>query len=419
MYKYLHIIADSTNQNNYKYRFIKRNHILFYNLFGGIEIYHYLCPQNNNTYKVMSEDKIKLMRKAFAIRLQNARKMRGLSVQELARSLNGVVSTTAIEKYEKGLMFPQSTSILVAFAEALKVPVGDLLRPQTIDIDSSKFAFRKKAKLGKKAMESILITIKNKIEKYVEVEEIANIDSKYTTGKYQVVIDTEAKARQAAIELRKKWNLGTAPIANPILLLEDHNVMVIEVEEDPTLFDGTSCTINGRPIVIINMRNRDNSNPEVERRRLTEFHEFAHQCLMFPEGMDEKTEEALCNVFANEMLMPSSVFHEKLGDRRQTIFIYETKNLQREYGISVRALMMKAKQLDIITENYYRWFNIRLNSDPELRAIADRNEFPQRHTTRFEQLVIRCLAQGIITESKAAELMSITETTLRDKLNNA
>lgn len=343
--------------------------------------------------------------------------MRGLSTQELAKSLD--ISSTAIEKYEKGLMFPKDSSILVSIATVLKVTLGDLLRPLSVDIDTSKFAFRKKTKLGKRATEMILMTIKNCIEKYLEVEDIANITVPDPITTYPGVVTSEEMARQAAIDLRTEWRLGNAPIANPILLLEDHGVMVIEVNEDPELFDGTSCTIEGRPIVIVNMRNRDNGNPDVERHRLTEFHEFAHQYLQFPEDMEEKMEETLCNVFASEMLMPSDVFRQKFGDRRQTIYTYELKNLQCEYGISARALMMKAKQLGIITENYYRWFNIRLNKEPEVRAKVDRNVFPQHHTTRFEQMVIRCLAQDIITSSKAAELLGITETALRDKLDNA
>lgn len=368
---------------------------------------------------MITDDQMQTLRKTFSVRLQNARKMRGLSIQELAKRLDGLVSSTAIEKYEKGLMFPQSSTILCGISSILQIPVGDLLRPLSINIDASRFSFRKRAKLGKKATESILLTIKNKIEKYIEAEKIANITSTYTTGIYPEVVDSELKARQAAIYLRKVWDLGMAPISNPILLLEDKNIKVIEVEEDPTLFDGTSSTIEGTPIVVINMRNRDNGNPDVERHRLTEFHEFGHQYLRMPDEMDEKQREDLCNVFANEMLMPSDVFLSRLGDHRQTIYIYEMKNLQREFGISVRALMMKARQLGIITESYYKWFNIRLNKEPELRALVDRNEFPQRHTSRFEQLVIRCLAQEVITESKAAELMGISVVALRNKLDNA
>lgn len=368
---------------------------------------------------MITEEQVQTLRKTFSVRLQNARKMRGLSIQELAKRLDGLVSSTAIEKYEKGVMFPQSSTIICGLSSVLQVPVGDLLRPLTINIDANKFSFRKRAKLGKKATESILLTIKNKIEKYIEVEKIANITAEYTCGLYPELVDSELKARQAAIYLRKEWELGISPIANPILMLEDKNVKVIEVEEDPTLFDGTSSTIDGTPIVVINMRNRDNGNPDVERHRLTEFHEFGHQYMTMPADMDDSQREALCNVFANEMLMPSEVFLNRLGDRRQNIYIYEMKNLQREYGISVRALMMKARQLGIITESYYKWFNIRLNKEPELRALVDRNEFPQRHTTRFEQLVIRCLAQEVITESKAAELMGIGVVALRNKLDNA
>lgn len=358
----------------------------------------------------------KKMRETFAIRLQNARKMRGFSLQELAKRLEGVVSSTGLDKYEKGLMFPQSSSILVALSQALQVPLGDLLRPITMDIDTGKFEFRKKAKLGKKEKERILLCVKSKIEKYFEIEQILNEKVKHDIDLSDLLITSTDDARKAAMRVREAWNLGTAPINRPLILLESHGVMVIEVEEDPKLFDGTSGSFNGTPIIIINKANVDDSNPTNERKRLTSFHEYAHQVLRIAEGLDE---EEICNAFANEMLMPSATFINIVGEKRKYIYPVEMKNLQKEYGISIRALMMKAKQLGIITKNYYQWFCIKLNKQPELKAFVDRNEIETEHTFRFEQMVYRAFGREIITGSKAAELLGISESELHVKLSNA
>ena len=86
-------------------------------------------------------------RAIFAQRLQNARKICGLSQAELVAKMEDLaiklpilfmaVSTTAIEKYEKGIMFPESDKILGTLAEVLNTHVAELLRPFTVQVDST------------------------------------------------------------------------------------------------------------------------------------------------------------------------------------------------------------------------------------------------------------------------------------------
>lgn len=54
----------------------------------------------------------------FSKRLMNARKMRKMSQKALADALKGLVSASAIEKYEKGLMLPNST-VMIALERVL------------------------------------------------------------------------------------------------------------------------------------------------------------------------------------------------------------------------------------------------------------------------------------------------------------
>ena len=157
-------------------------------------------------------------RAIFAQRLQNARKICGLSQAELVAKMEDLamklpilfmaVSTTAIERYEKGIMFPESDNILGTLAEALNTTITELLRPFTVKVDCSQFAFRKKAKLGKKAVEAIKLKIQQRIENYVEIERISGMESSFDTSLLSDMIVSDANsAREAAMKLRQKWEL--------------------------------------------------------------------------------------------------------------------------------------------------------------------------------------------------------------------
>lgn len=372
-------------------------------------------------------------RQTFARRLQNARKMCGLSQGELVEKMKKLaaqlpmlykaVSTTAIERYENGVMFPEDSSIMITLAAALGTKTDNLQRPFTVNVDCSKFEFRKKSKLGKKAQEAIKLKIQQRIEKYVEVERIAGIEPKFDVDFSHIEVRTPEDARRVAIMLRDKWNLGLGPIAQPVLVLESHGIKVIEVNEDPELFDGTSNVVEGIPVVVINTNDQPVANPKhqntPERQNLTLFHETGHKIMNIPADVDDKERENLCNVFASEMLIPSKTFTDIFGTKRPMISSWELKDVQREFGISVRALMVKAVQLGVVTKGRYKWFCITLNNaeNEKFRQYIDATAMQPLHSSRFERLVYRSLASEVITTSKAAELLDVSVSELRKNLD--
>ena len=201
----------------------------------------------------MAKRTLNELKQTFARRLRTARLMCGLSQAELVAKMKELaedfpalyksVSSTAVERYEKAIMFPESSSILVTFAEALNTNVGDLTRPFTISIDDN-FSFRKKSKLGKKRIDVVKMKVQQGIEKYVEIERITGDEPKFDAFFNDIVVRNAEDARLVANELRKKWNLGDGPISQPIVVLEEHGVKVIEVEEDgrfPYLLHGIRC----------------------------------------------------------------------------------------------------------------------------------------------------------------------------------
>ena len=371
------------------------------------------------------------LKQTFARRLRVARLMCGLSQAELVAKMKELaedfpalyksVSTTAVERYENAVMFPENSSILVTLAEALNTNVDNLTRQFTIRIDKD-FSFRKKSKLGKKRIDVVKMKVQQCIEKYVEIENITGDEPKFDAFFNNIVVKKAEDARLVANELRKKWNLGDGPISQPMVMLEEHGVKVIEVEEDPELFDGTSTIVEGLPVVVLNKC--ESFSPESkhtfspERRNLTLFHELGHQIMNIPDDVSDKEKENLCNVFANEMLIPSKTFLNIFGNKRQAITIVELKDVQLNYGISARALMMKAYQLGVINKSRYVGFCIKMNdpANERLRKTLDGSSMPAEHTSRYERLVFRALSSETITTSKAAEMLDISVDEVRERL---
>ena len=177
---------------------------------------------------------------------------------------------------------------------------------------------------------------------------------------------------------------------------------MVEVEASDA-FSGLNGTLeNGTPVIVINKQ------MSTERKRFTALHELGHALLHFPEDMDEKMEEQYCNIFANEVLMPRQTFLQSIGEKRHDIALVELKNLQSEFGISVDALMYKARYLDVISENRYTTYWKKKNFDSNFKSQVEKSIIDDEHSTRFENLIYRALSSGLITESKAAVLLNKT-----------
>lgn len=346
------------------------------------------------------------MNTTFAQRLVNARKIRCMSQRELCNSADGKVSPTAIAKYEKGQMMP-SSDVLIALSDALNVKLDYFFRPFTVDIDPSKFEFRKKSSMGSKKVESIKYLVCSEIEKYLEIEAILGMTSTFSFDYSQTIVEDENDAKLMALRLRNDLKVGSGAIVSAIDLLESAGVKIIEVDHDNS-FSGTCTKAGGLPVIVVN------KNMSSERKRLTIFHELGHLLLHCADGVDV---EKMCNIFANEVLIPSDRFKSLIGESRHDISLVELQAIQREYGISVDALMMKASQLNIITERRFASYYKKKNASPEFKKNVESRLYPMEYTCRFERLVYRALASEVISFSKAAALLDKPINEVREKLN--
>lgn len=329
-------------------------------------------------------------------------------MDSLCEKMNNIVSKQAISKYEKGIMMPDST-VLIALSEALDVNIDFFFRPYNVTIED--IEFRKKSKLKASSLKGIKEKVADEIERYMEIENLMDIDNSFHIDYKDFIIKNKYDAIIVAAKLRNDWKLGEDAISNITFLLEENGIKVIHLDAESE-FDGLSGLINKSvPVIIVN------KNATAERQRFTALHELGHLLLNFAEELQDNEKERLCNIFANEMLIPTAEFTRIIGKIRKDISLQELIPIQMQFGISIDALMHKAKDTGIITEQRYKGYCIKKNSSPDFSEQIMKTRYPQEQSHRFSGLVYKAISQEIISISKASYLLNSPVNEIRSSLN--
>jgi Zn-dependent peptidase ImmA (M78 family) len=344
----------------------------------------------------------------IADRIKLARRKAGFSLRALSSAMEGRVTAQAIGKYERGEDTP-SSGVLMALGKALGVSLNYLLDAHGIEL--SGVEFRTKANTTGRDRAMVETEVLEWIERYLQIELILDLDSATwqcpvaTPRRLREVGDAETLAR----EVRDEWKLGLDPIPNMTELLEEKGLKVLTVPL-PQRISGFTCLVGrgeGRadlPVIVVN------NQLSLERRRLTLAHELAHR-LIDPASLIDKDEEKAANLFAGAFLMPREHLLREAGKHRTALGYKEIVDLKRLYRVSGAALLMRLRQLDVISPStlIYAFQSIargwRTQEPEELEPSGIRGQ--RERARRFERLCYRALAEGLISLSKAAELLRL------------
>ncbi len=447
----------------------------------------------------------------FGVRLRAARKMAGLSMEELAAKLGGRVTKQAISKYERGRMMPSPdvmerlVEVLgtatwgasplrpadVELAPALLIrqetdePVGARMerpmfrrqrllgkwlkraapepvllweesrgpeegpnkgpekrpegRPEAgpevlysimIDADfpslserrshyvrawetgagPERIRFRAGEKLPAKSASALKYRLADYLQKYLELEALLGAAAAFENPVAGETVADEQQVETAARAVRRRWDLGSGPIVNLLGLLEDRGVRVYETRGIEG-FEGLSGVFGGEPAVPFVAVSRD---VPPDRVRFTAAHELAHLLCDLP---DKEGAEGLCQKFAGAFLLPreavARVFGE--GPPRRRVSLAELAEIKTTYGISLQAIMWRAKSLGLAGDRQFRSFRETVNArgwtvtEPVEYAGAER-------ATRFRRLIHQAVASGILDIERAAELAGVPAADLKDEI---
>ena len=334
-------------------------------------------------------------------RLNLARSGAGLSRRALEGRIGRRVTAPEIGKYERDESMP-SSGVLIALAEALGVSVEYLTGDR--DLVLATVAEQRRVPAG----------VVDMLERYLALEELLALPSdewdKPPGAPYPVAGDLAA-ADLAALRLRTHWGLGRNPIPSMVELLEANGIKVIAF--DLGARDGLTAHARrgGNRIASVIVVNRGHSG---ERQRFTLARELGRLVLAVDVGVDA---ERAAHRFAGAFLMPANALRTAIGSRRTSIGRNELFGLKRRFGVSVQALVRRCRDLGIIDDALFgRLYRDMPGFGWRGPPYAEPEPLAPERPSRFERLCSRAVAENVISDAKAAELMGTSARELHERI---
>lgn len=301
-----------------------------------------------------------------------ARESRGLSQLELAEKLS--VSPSHMSRIEKDFMevgenHLKSISTVLNYPEGFFYQEGETLPPA--------LALRKRNIVAQK----IMLPIEAQVNIYrLNVEKLLK-----ATGHPEInlpVLDIEklGSPAEAARKLRKIWKIEKGEINNLTKILEDNGLFLINFDFDTERVDGMSILADGKfPIVFSNKRSLG------DRQRFTLAYELGHLVMHLqtnPSFTRDISHEA--NEFAAEFLMPEK---DIKGDFKDGVNLNVLADLKRKWKLSMQALLYRANDIGVITDNQKRYLINQFNSMNIRRREPAELDIPRENPMKLRDLI--------------------------------
>lgn len=294
-------------------------------------------------------------------RLVQAREALGLTQVDLARIIDK--ASPSISKWENGMNLPEADT-LQDLAKALKVPVAFFLNavPDHGEMPiffrsmaSTTETFRKRTRARLKWSQDISLSLQQELD-FPKVN-VPRLD----VSDYREIRDEDIE--EIAGACRKEWGLGSGPISNVVLAMENAGIIVVKEDVGSVKMDGLShwSTLDDRPYVLI-AKDKDTC----VRSRMDAAHELGH--LVLHHSLKEKALnksdsfkqiENQAFLFASCFLMPAESFGAEIWSPSLDTFV----SLKERWKTSVAAMIVRCKKLGIISEgtekNLWKYYSSR------------------------------------------------------------
>lgn len=293
-------------------------------------------------------------------RLKFARIYRGMSAQELADKIN--VSRQSINQFENYNIDSDKSSKpsienIENIAQELKFPIEFFFQTEKENIKVNNTYFRallssKKKEKDSQINKAVLITvIYDILQEYLEFPnlKIPIIQKEKLTDK--IICDI-------AQELRNLWGIENKPIKDLIFLMENNGIIVTALSTNTQEIDAFTqyVKIAKKEYMCVVLENEKLS---ACRREFSAAHELGHIILHSDrinmseiERPEFREIERQANLFASALLLPEDEFKKDLI-MPMSLKSYEL--LKRKWHVSILAMMMRACNLKVITQNQFQY----------------------------------------------------------------
>jgi Zn-dependent peptidase ImmA (M78 family)/DNA-binding XRE family transcriptional regulator len=284
-----------------------------------------------------------MMSAALPERITQARELAGQTKTDLAEKLD--VSVAAVSQWEDGSKNPTPEN-LIAIGRAVNVPVALLLKriPEEV-VRRGPISFRARSAAKTRLLRRQAQRLAEMVaEAFIWLEQWVAFPNAPLPD-----LAPGASPEEAAMACRRAWGLGDRPIAKLGELLESKGVRLCSAGFGDVRFDAYSCVVSGRAFAFLGDEKQDRA-----RSRFDAGHELGH-LLIHRHYSDDELEgagqeaERQADAFASAFLMPAETFSSDVRDTSLEGF----KRLKPKWGVSIQAMVRRAKDLGLISEETY------------------------------------------------------------------
>ena len=297
-------------------------------------------------------------------RLKTARIYRSMTLAELGKSLD--LSKQTLSLYENNKGNPDFSTV-IKLSKTLHFPINYFFQEKNINITSGTTYFRSLSSTSKKSRSAEIKKVEfigalyESLYNYIEFPVLnlpkININSQNLS---------EEEIENVAIKLREFWNLGYDPINDLQYTLEENGLIVTGMNVADQKIDAYSQVVNidgiENYIIVLSVGNKGKARINFDLA-----HELGH-ILLHPWTEDIETlsndefkdRERQANKFASSLLLPKETFSKDCS-RYPTELEYYIR-LKKKWGISIQAMLYRACDLDIISNNQFQYLMRQISS---------------------------------------------------------
>ena len=340
--------------------------------------------------------------------IESLREQRNLTQSDLAEVVGVTRQTIAV--WEKGERLP-SVGQLSSIASALSVPLEVFF---AVPAHEPQLLFRAdKAEVLTPALKALVL---QQASNYAKIEQQLGEISLTPPTMPLEVYDPITVERMAG-EVRDFLGVEHAPLGDVIARLEDRGLKVLLVPLPSHVSGFSALTSDFGAIIVVN-----HAHP-VERQFFTALHELAHLICHHhdfsqpSQPIASKPREDIANHLAGAMLLPREVIERELRSfRDRWIPQALLEDIKARYSVSLRTIIIRAEQVGLISKKQCgQQLGVIKRDYPETEPVQLKR---QSAASRLERLVFQALSLELITTSRAAEVLGVSLSHIRQNAHH-
>lgn len=320
-------------------------------------------------------------------RLSQARKLRGLSVSDLAAKTN--LERQSIYLFEKTINgISPGADTLVSLAKALNVSITfftlPLRKSEREATAASAYNFRQlkstlaTSKDKAKTSLHLLAGIMDYFSEFVDVDiQLPKFDVPHFTEL------TEDEIEEIATRTRRLWGMGDGVIPDLTKLLESKGVIVCYMDSANGI-DGVSAWIDNKPVIVLS------NKTTAVRSRASLAHELGHLILHQTVTNDDLKKKEFLDVIENQAWLFAGCFLMPEKSICNEVYSTNINNLimvKQRWLVSIAMILMRVRFIGTITEHQFNHALRRLYSEYGRKSEPLDDVIPHEEATLFENII--------------------------------